>query len=87
MLFICILGGLAAAQTSTLPELRTAAATMTPGNLLRHIRDLSSDAYDGRLPGYGDYRVGLGLVANYHATGCYEGGELDIHPDSGDWLN
>ena len=51
MLFICILGGLAAAQTSTLPELRTAAATMTPGNLLRHIRELSSDAYDGRLPG------------------------------------
>ena len=50
MLFICILGGLAAAQTSTLPELRTAAATMTPGNLLRHIRDLSS-TYDGRLPG------------------------------------
>ena len=51
MLFICMLGGLAAAQTSTLPELRTAAATMTPGNLLRHIRELSSDAYDGRLPG------------------------------------
>ena len=51
MLFICILGGLAAAQTSTLPELRTAAATMTPGNLLRHIRELSSDAYEGRLPG------------------------------------
>ena len=24
---------------------------MTPGNLLRHIRELSSDAYDGRLPG------------------------------------
>ena len=50
-LFICILGGLLVAQTSTLPELRTAAATMTPGNLLRHIRELSSDAYDGRLPG------------------------------------
>ena len=51
MLFMCILGGLAAAQTSTPPELRSAAATMTPGNLLRHIRELSSDAYDGRLPG------------------------------------
>ena len=24
---------------------------MTPGNLLRHIRELSSDAYEGRLPG------------------------------------
>ena len=45
-----VLGGFAA-QTSTLPELRTAAATMTPGNLLRHIRELSSDAYEGRLPG------------------------------------
>jgi hypothetical protein len=51
MLFICILGELAAAQTSTPPELRTAAATMTPGNLLRHIGELSSDAYDGRLSG------------------------------------
>jgi Zn-dependent M28 family amino/carboxypeptidase len=48
MLFV--LAGLAA-QTSTLPELRTAAATMTPDNLLRHIRELSSDAYEGRLPG------------------------------------
>src|SRR5258708_35599060 len=44
-------GGLAPAQTSTPPELRTAAATITPGNLLRHIRELSSDAYGGRLPG------------------------------------
>ena len=51
MLFNCVLGGVAAAQTSTLPELRTAAATMTPGDLLRHIGKLSSDAYDGRLPG------------------------------------
>ena len=43
--------------------------------------------YDAQLPGYGDYRVGLGLVANYHATGCYDGGSLDIHPDSSDWPN
>ena len=43
--------------------------------------------FDARLPGYGDYRVGLGLIANYHATGCYEGGELDIHPESSDWPN
>ena len=49
MLFI--LGGVAAAQTSTLPELRTAAATITPDNLLRHVRELSSDAYGGRFPG------------------------------------
>jgi hypothetical protein len=43
--------------------------------------------YDAMLPGYGDYRVGLGLIANYHATGCYDGGQLDIHPDSTDWPN
>jgi hypothetical protein len=43
--------------------------------------------YDGMLPGLGDYRVGLGLVPNYHATGCYDGGPLDIHPDSSDWPN
>jgi Zn-dependent M28 family amino/carboxypeptidase len=46
-----VFGGLAAGQTSTVPELRTAAATITPSNLVRHIRELSSDAYDGRLPG------------------------------------
>jgi Zn-dependent M28 family amino/carboxypeptidase len=46
-----VFGGLAVAQTSTLPELRTAVATITPSNLLRHIRELSSDAYEGRLPG------------------------------------
>jgi hypothetical protein len=43
--------------------------------------------YDAKLPGYGDYRVGLGLIANYHAAGCYDGGPLDIHPDSSDWPN
>jgi hypothetical protein len=46
-----ILGGCAAVPTSTLPELRSAAATITSGNLLRHIRELSSDEYEGRLPG------------------------------------
>jgi hypothetical protein len=43
--------------------------------------------YDAMLPGYGDYRVGLGIIPNYHAAGCYDGGPLDIHPDSGDWPN
>ena len=43
--------------------------------------------YDARLPGYDDYRVGLGLIPNYHATGCFDGGALDIHPDSSDWPN
>jgi hypothetical protein len=43
--------------------------------------------YDAMLPGFGDYRVGLGLLPNYHATGCEDGGPLDIHPDSSDWPN
>lgn len=43
--------------------------------------------YDAKLPGLGDWRVGLGETPNYHATGCYEGGPLDIHPDSSDWPN
>ena len=46
-----IVGGVAVAQPPTLPELRTAAATITPGDLLRHVRELSSDAYGGRFPG------------------------------------
>ena len=46
-----LLGGLTAAQTSTIPELRTAAATITADHLLRHIRELSSDVYTGRFPG------------------------------------
>ncbi len=43
--------------------------------------------YDAQLPGYGDYRVGLGMMPNYHAAGCFDGGGLDIHPDSTDWPN
>jgi hypothetical protein len=43
--------------------------------------------YDAMLPSFGDYRVGLGLVPNYHAPGCYDGGPLDIHPGSSDWPN
>jgi len=39
------------AAESTLPELKEAGAQITPDNLLRHIKELSSDAYEGRLPG------------------------------------
>ena len=39
------------AQTATLPELKQAAAAITPANLLRHITELSSDSYAGRFPG------------------------------------
>jgi Zn-dependent M28 family amino/carboxypeptidase len=69
-----ILGGLAAAQTSTLPELRTAASTITPGNLLRHIRELSSDAYGGRLPGTpGEEKSVAYVISQIKAIGLQPG--------------
>src|SRR5258708_34055185 len=72
MLFI--LGGLAAAQTSTPPELRTAAVTITPGNLLRHIRELSSDAYGGRLPGTsGEEKSVAYVISQIKAIGLQPG--------------
>ncbi len=72
MLFI--LRGLAAAQTSTLPELRTAALAITPGNLLRHIRELSSDAYGGRLPGTsGEEKSVANVISQIKAIGLQTG--------------
>jgi Zn-dependent M28 family amino/carboxypeptidase len=69
-----ILGGLAAAQTPTLPELRTAAVTITPGNLLRHIRELSSDAYGGRLPGTpGEEKSVAYVISQIKAIGLQPG--------------
>jgi Zn-dependent M28 family amino/carboxypeptidase len=65
---------LAAAQTSTLPELRAAAATMTPANLLRHIRELSSDAYGGRLPGTpGEEKSVAYVISQIRAIGLEPG--------------
>jgi hypothetical protein len=43
--------------------------------------------YDARLPGPGDWRVGLHEIPNYHSPDCYDGGPLDIHPASTDWPN
>ena len=49
---LCVLAAnVAGAETPTLPELRHAADTITRENLLRHIGELSSDAYAGRFPG------------------------------------
>ena len=71
---LLVLAGLAAAQTSTLPELRTAAATIEPGNLLRHIRELSSDAYGGRLPGTpGEEKSVAYLISQIKALGLQPG--------------
>jgi hypothetical protein len=73
-----ILGGLAAAQTPTLPELRTAAVTITPGDLLRHIRELSSDAYGGRLPGTpGEEKSVAYVISQIKAIGLQPGAPID----------
>ncbi len=39
------------AADHSLPVLKNAEATITPANLLRHIKELSSDEYAGRAPG------------------------------------
>jgi hypothetical protein len=43
--------------------------------------------YDARLPGPGNWMVGLHEIPSYHSPDCYDGGPLDIHPDSSDWPN
>jgi len=43
--------------------------------------------FDARLPGPGDWRVGLHEIPSYHSPDCYDGGPLDIHPESSDWPN
>ena len=71
---LVVFGALATAQTSTLPELRAAAATITAGNLLRHIRELSSDAYGGRLPGTpGEEKSVAYLISQIKAIGLQPG--------------
>jgi Zn-dependent M28 family amino/carboxypeptidase len=52
----------------------TAAETITPGNLLRHIRELSSDAYGGRLPGTrGEDRSVAYVISQIKAIGLLPG--------------
>jgi hypothetical protein len=43
--------------------------------------------YDARLPGPGNWMVGLHEIPSYHSSDCHDGGPLDIHPDSSDWPN
>ena len=74
VLCLCILGGWTAAQAPALPELRMAAATITPANLLRHIRELSSDAYEGRFPGTtGEQKSVAYLIAQIKDIGLQPG--------------
>ncbi len=68
------MGGVAHGQTATLPELRTAAATIAADNLLGHIRELSSDAYEGRLPGTpGEEKSVAYLISQIQAIGLQPG--------------
>ena len=75
VVLLCVLAAnIAGAQTHTLPELRHAADTITPGNLLRHIRELSSDAYAGRLPGTpGEEKSVAWVIAQAKAIGLAPG--------------
>ena len=71
---LLVLGGVAHGQTTTLPELRTAAATISADNLLRHIRVLSSDAYEGRLPGTpGEEKSVAYVISQIQAIGLQPG--------------
>ena len=40
-----------------------------------------------RLPGPGDWRVGLHEMPNYQTPDCHDGGPLDIDLESTDWPN
>jgi hypothetical protein len=71
---LLLLGGLAVPQPSTLPELRTAAATISTDTLLRHIREVSSDEYGGRLPGTpGEQKTVAYLISQIAAIGLQPG--------------
>ncbi len=66
--------GAQAPEVRTLPELRTAAAAIKQENLLRHIRELSSDAYGGRLPGTaGGEKSAAYVIAQAKAIGLEPG--------------
>jgi Zn-dependent M28 family amino/carboxypeptidase len=68
------------AAESTLPELRNAAAQITPDNLLRHVQELSSDAYEGRLPGTpGEEKSVTYIISQCKAIGLQPG------TPKGDW--
>jgi hypothetical protein len=61
----------------TLPALKDAAAAITPERLLAHIRELSSDAHAGRLPGTpGEEKSVAYLIAACKAIGLEPGNPL-----------
>jgi Zn-dependent M28 family amino/carboxypeptidase len=72
---LCVLAAnVVGAETPTLPELKRAADTITPENLLRHIRELSSDAYAGRFPGTpGEEKSVAWIIAQAKSIGLAPG--------------
>ena len=73
---IALIAGLtlpmASAQSAT--ALKQAEATITPANLLRHIEELSSDAYTGRAPGTeGENKSVAYIIAQCKAIGLQPG--------------
>jgi hypothetical protein len=43
--------------------------------------------FDSRLPGPQNWMVQMREIPSYHSPGCYDGGPLDIHPNSAGWPN
>jgi len=71
VLFSCVL---LSAAAPVLPELQKAATLITPSGLLRHIKELSSDAYTGRLPGTeGEEKSVAYIIAQCRAIGLQPG--------------
>jgi Zn-dependent M28 family amino/carboxypeptidase len=71
---LLLVGCAACGPTTTLSELRAATATITADNLLAHIRELSSDAYEGRLPGTaGEEKSVAYLTSQIRAIGLQAG--------------
>src|SRR5262245_38923246 len=81
VLLCALAANVAGAETQTLPELKQAAETITSENLLRHIRELSSDAYTGRLPGTpGEEKSVAWVIAQAKSMGLAPG------TPSGTWI-
>jgi hypothetical protein len=66
---------------------REAARTLGVDDVTARALGHEAMRYDAQLPGPGHWLVGLREFPNYHSSDCYDGGPLDIHPDSQDWPN
>jgi len=67
--------------------MRETALTLGVGEATARALGHEALRFDARLPGPGNWMVGLHEIPNYHAPDCYDGGTLDTHPESNDWPN